>query len=70
MSDILWAVSYTHLIYSESVYSRIYGTYECQVDGLGTMLRPSGDTITGKESHLRCKELEGCDRQRQDIQED
>ena len=30
-----------------SVYSRIYGTYECQVDGLGTMLLPSGDTITG-----------------------
>ena len=36
-----------YAIYSESVYSRIYGTYECQVDGLGTMLLPSGDTITG-----------------------
>lgn len=36
-----------YAIYSESIYSRIYGTYECQVDGLGTMLLPSGDTITG-----------------------
>lgn len=32
-------------LYSENVYSRIYGQYTYQLDGLGTLILPSGDSL-------------------------
>ena len=34
-----------YAVYSEKVYSRIYGSYHYQVDAKGTLLLPSGDSL-------------------------
>lgn len=34
-----------YAIYAESVFSRIYGTYECHIDEAGTLILPTNDSL-------------------------